>query len=537
MAHNVRAPDASTTPALDAHPVSGAAEFADAIPSADDRLQEAARRALLERPSVSIRARIALAFLLLLALSGGSVLASWFLLSQAQRKLDLLVVVDRLTIEVQQARRFEKNYLLYGTNLADALEHARQASELLAAHLAGGERDPALSERTLATLARDLGQYEDLLTSLARGAHDPTVSTAAQDRDELVARVRDRGARTTSDVLQMAADERRSVQDTLNVAKRIPLVLLAVTLVLAVYVANFLGRQIVGPLTRFVDVTQRIASGDFTPLMPARRYRDEFSNLSLAINRMLQELEHRYQVMVESHKLRAVGTLTAGIAHELNNPLNNITLTASTLRQFHSKLDEPQRLEMLDELVAEADRSQKIVRNLLDFTRQTETAIEPLNLRSLIQDVVGLAQNQVKLHGCTLELHVPPDLPAIHGDRNLLRQVFLNLLLNALDAIDKGGRIQVTADAGREPGFVVTDVADNGTGIPPHMIGAIFDPFFTTKATGKGTGLGLSMSRGIVRQHGGDIRVRSRPGAGSTFSVLLPSTQVEAQIPAGARVP
>lgn len=509
-------------------PVIGATPSMGADSETDDRLQKAAQRAILERPSVSIRARIALAFLLLVALSGGSVLASWYLLSQAQRKLDLLVVVDRLTIEVQQARRFEKNYLLYGTNLADALEHARQASELLAAHLAGGERDPALSERNLATLARDLNQYEDLLTSLARGSHDPTASATAQERDELVSRVREHGARTTSVVLQMAADERRSVQDTLNVAKRIPLALLAVTLVLALYVANFLGRQIVGPLTRFVNVTQRIAAGDFTPLTPARRYRDEFSNLSLAINRMLHELEHRYQVMVESHKLRAVGTLTAGIAHELNNPLNNITLTASTLKQFHAKLDERERLEMLDDLVAEADRSQKIVRNLLDFTRQTEAAIEPLNLRSLIQDVATLAQNQVRLHGCTLEINVPADQPTIHGDRNLLRQVILNLLLNALDAIDKGGRIHVAADAGREPGYVVIDVTDNGTGIPPHVVGAIFDPFFTTKATGKGTGLGLSMSRGIVRQHGGDIRVRSTPGLGSTFSVMLPTTQVEA---------
>jgi two-component system NtrC family sensor kinase len=492
---------------------------------ADDSVQEAAQKALLERPSVSIRARITLAFLLFLALSAGSVFTSWFLVSQAQRKLQLLVLVDRLTIEVQQARRFEKNYLLYGTNLADALEHARQASELLAAHLQTGERDVALTETNLATLARDLDRYEELLAALA--ANERT-QAGATSRAALVASVREHGTGTTSMVLEMAARERQSVQDMLAAAKRVPLFLLGVTLLLTLYVASFLPRQILGPLTRLVNATQRIAAGDFRPLMPARRYRDEFSNLSVAINRMIHELERRYQIVVESHKLRAVGTLTAGIAHELNNPLNNITLTATTLRQFHGKLSEPEQIEMLDDLVSEADRSQTIVRNLLDFTRQTEATVEALDLRKLLEDVVALAQNQVRLHGCTVEVDVPAHLPVVHGDRNLLSQVFLNLLLNALDALDKGGTVRV--GAGREPGFVAAYVTDNGCGIPPHILGSIFDPFFSTKATGKGTGLGLSMSRSIARRHGGDIRVQSTPGAGSTFTVLLPVTPVEAPL-------
>jgi len=493
---------------------------------AEESVREAAQKALLERPSVSIRARITLAFLLFLALSAGSVLTSWSLVSQAQRKLQLLVLVDRLTIEVQQARRFEKNYLLYGTNLADALEHARQASELLAAHLQSGERDVALTDTNLAILARDLDRYEELLTALAEGDQ----ARANASRAALVASVREHGTGTTSMVLEMAANERRSVEDMLAAAKRVPLFLLGVTLFLTVYVASFLARQILGPLTRLLNATQRIAAGDFRPLMPARRYRDEFSDLSVAINRMIHELEHRYQIVVESHKLRAVGTLTAGIAHELNNPLNNITLTATTLRQFHAKLDDAERLEMLDDLVNEADRSQSIVRNLLDFTRQTEAKVEPLDLGRLVEDVVALAQNQIRLHGCTVDVEIPPNLPVVHGDRNLLSQVFLNLLLNALDALDKGGEVQVGAS--RESGFVATHVTDNGCGIPQHVLPSIFDPFFSTKSTGKGTGLGLSMSRNIVRRHGGDIRVRSAPGEGSTFTVLLPTTMVGAELSA-----
>jgi len=491
---------------------------------AEDSVREAAQKALLERPSVSIRARITLAFLLVLALSAGSALTSWWLVSQAQRKLQLLVVVDRLTIEVQQARRFEKNYLLYGTNLADALEHARQASELLAAHLQTGERDVALTDSNLAILARDLDRYEELLTALAES--DQT--RANEGRAALVASVREHGTGTTSMVLQMAASERRSVEDMLAAAKRVPLFL-------TVYVASFLARQILGPLTRLVNATQRIAAGDFRPLMPARRYRDEFSNLSVAINRMIQELEHRYEIVLESHKLRAVGTLTAGIAHELNNPLNNITLTATTLRQFHAKLDDAERMEMLDDLVKEADRSQTIVRNLLDFTRQTEAKVEALDLGRLVEDVVALAQNQIRLHGCMVEVAVPANLPVVHGDRNLLSQVFVNLLLNALDALDKGGTVKVGAS--RESGFVAIHVVDDGCGIPPHILPSIFDPFFSTKSTGKGTGLGLSMSRNIVRHHGGDIKVTSTPGEGSTFTVLLPTTMVGAELSAARSRP
>ncbi|MBN1609496.1 MAG: HAMP domain-containing protein, partial [Polyangiaceae bacterium] len=162
-----------------------------------------------------------------------------------------------------------------------------------------------------------------------------------------------------------------------------------VGMVLSVFLASFLVRQTIGPLGRLVDATQRIAGGDLSPIMPARRYRDEFTELPLGINHMIQELDRRYQIIVESQKLRAVGTLTAGIAHELNNPLNNILLTTTTLRQFYPKLDDRERSEMLDDLVSQAERSQGIVCNLLDFTRQGGTRMEPLDLPSLIRDVTA----------------------------------------------------------------------------------------------------------------------------------------------------
>jgi two-component system NtrC family sensor kinase len=488
-----------------------------------------AEKALQQRPSFSIRTRIKLGFLSLLLLSAGTAVGSWLLLSSIQSKMQLLVLIDRIAIEVQQARRFEKNYFLYGTNLADAVEHARNAHELLSARLEEGESDPVLSTRSLAFLSSQLDSYEETLTALASAQHGSESLAGPGGRSELAARLRRQGARTTSSVLKLAASERSFVEARLAFAKEVPLIFLAAMLVLSVFLASFLARQIVGPLGRLVDATQRIAGGDLSPIMPARRYRDEFTGLSLGINHMIHELDRRYQIILESQKLRAVGTLTAGIAHELNNPLNNILLTATTFRQFGPKLDDRERAEMLDDLVSQAERSQGIVRNLLDFTRQGGARMEPLDLPSLLRDVTALAANQIKFHGCMVQVELPDSLPPVHGDRDLLSQVFLNLFLNALDAMDKGGRIHVSASGIREPGHVVVDVTDTGCGIPEHLLGAVFDPFFTTKPTGAGTGLGLSVSRGIVRKHGGDIHASSKPGIGTTMSVMLPATSVQAE--------
>ena len=306
-----------------------------------------------------------------------------------------------------------------------------------------------------------------------------------------------------------------------------PPIFLATLLVLSVIIANFLARQMLGPLTRLVAAAQRIAQGDFTPMQPARWYRDEFSNLASALNMMVGELARRQKVLVQSHKLRAVGTLTAGVAHELNNPINNIVLTAEMLKEDYFSLSDDERLDMVNDLVEQAGRSQKIVRNLLDFARESKMQTERLDLADLLRGTANLAANQIKLSGAKVLMEIPENLPPIHGDRQSLSQVFLNLLLNAPDhAVGKGGRVAISAEEAREGDFVLVKVSDDGQGIPAHVLPYIFDPFFTTKSKGKGTGLGLSVSLGIVRQHGGDIHVESELGKGTTFTVLLPAVKV-----------
>ena len=348
------------------------------------------------------------------------------------------------------------------------------------------------------------------------------------DHPEIEGKLREHGSLMLSFAQELSDREWKSVRLMFKWANRWPLIFLLFLLLVAIYESNFLARQMIGRLTRLLNLTRRIAEGDFSPIMPTRKYRDEFSNLNIALNRMLHELHRRQELMIQSHKLRAIGTLTAGVAHELNNPINNLTLTASALEEDYYDLNDEERLDMVKDLMSQSERAARIVRNLLDFARESEIKSEHLDMKQLLDDTLKLAANEIKLRKVQVEIDVEDNLPAIHGDKHQLSQVFLNLILNALDAMKEKGKLEITITREGTPGFLVTKVKDNGSGIQPHILPLIFDPFFTTKPTGKGAGLGLSVSLGIVQQHGGDIKVVSTPGLGTVFNVLLSIAEVPA---------
>lgn len=487
-----------------------------------------AQKALKERPSLSLRARLIIGFLLFFVFIAVMIITTIVILNKLDNKTQFLVIADRYTNEIQQARRFEKNYFLYGTNLEAVLEHAIIAQELMKA--SESELKSVLGEHNLSILTQHLEDYLALLRQLEEldRNRDPGV---LPQQPTIEKNLREHGSLMVSFALELSEQERQSVRSMFTWAKRWPLVFLVVLLALAIWESNFLARQMIGRLTRLMNFTKRIAEGDFSPIMPARKYRDEFSNVNMALNSMMHELNRRQELMIESHKLRAIGTLTAGVAHELNNPINNITLTAAALEEDYADLNDDERIDMIKDLVSQAERSGKIVKNLLDFARESEIKTEQLNLGQLLQETLKLAQNEIKLRKVHVDFDFDDNLPSIHGDRQQLSQVFLNLILNSLDAMkDKKGRLEISIARADTPGFLVTEVKDNGSGIPSHILHRIFEPFFTTKSTGKGTGLGLSVSLGIIQRHGGDIRVESAPGLGSVFQVLLPITEVPAAI-------
>jgi two-component system NtrC family sensor kinase len=493
------------------------------------RAAERARQALLSRRRISLRFQIYLGFFLVFIFAVGIATALVFSMIEMEEKLRFLEIVNDYVTEIQQARRFEKNYFLYGTNLSDALENVYQAKEIFNNNRE--ELTRMLGKANLDILQQDMSRYESLLEQLGdlERKQENSPEDAVKKR-EIEVDLRKYGQKLLVFTQDLVRKEKTSLSESIVRSRNIHIYSLVLLLIFVSFYAYLLGSRILRTINRFRVYAQRIASGDFTPITPRRRFGDEFTDLALAINQMIVELERREAVLIQSHKMRAVGTLTAGVAHELNNPLNNISLSAHMLLEDYERLSHEERKEMVVDVVNEAERSKKIIDNLLDFARESGSQLEPLDLAQLLRDTINLAGNQIKLSGIKIEFHVTDNLPRIHGDSQQLRQVFLNLLLNAIDASEKGRKIQVLVLPADEPHYVAVKIIDFGKGIPEHILGSIFDPFFTTKAKGKGTGLGLSVSQGIVAKHGGRIRVSSKEGQGSTFTVTLPITTIPSDI-------
>ena len=481
---------------------------------------------VLSRPRFSLRIHILMMFILLSSLSMALVIGSVIAINHIQKKFSFFQISEKYLFDIAQARRWEKNYFLYGTNLEDAVQTANNAKKILSDNLQ--KVTIILSPENTATVMQHLDKYSELLQELTVLEKNRIKNTGK--KHEIETSLRKHGAEMVKLAATIVQTEQHSMNAMLKLIQRIPVYSLAVVLLLTTFLLWFFVKRLIKPLKLLVESTQKMAKGDFSPIPPMCKYRDEFTTVELAINQMIQELQLREVAMIESHKLRAVGTLTAGVAHELNNPLNNIMLTAHAILEEHNDLSEDELLEMINDLINEADRSRKIIRNLLDFAREGESASGPLDLGVLVNETIKLAQNQIKVSGAKIETKIQTHLPQIRGDKQQLKQVFLNLILNALDAVGKDGIIKISLEQADTPGFLSVKVEDNGCGIPSYILPNIFDPFFTTKGPGKGTGLGLSVSHGIVNIHGGQISIESEERKYSRFTVILPSLNVPADL-------
>jgi signal transduction histidine kinase len=226
--------------------------------------------------------------------------------------------------------------------------------------------------------------------------------------------------------------------------------------------------------------------------------------------------------LAQADKLSSIGLLAAGVAHEINTPLAVISSYAQMLSK---QLRGDARLSpVLDKITQQSFRAAEIANGLLNFSRTSTTEFRSTNLNQVIRDTLSLLEHQLKTAQIGIELDLAEDLPAINGNPGKLQQVFLNLLLNAKEAMPNGGSLRVTTAAN---GHVEARITDSGSGIAPEHMKRIYDPFFTTKTQPKpgdrrGTGLGLSVSYGIIQEHAGKIHVESAIGAGTTFQLEFP---------------
>jgi two-component system NtrC family sensor kinase len=232
-----------------------------------------------------------------------------------------------------------------------------------------------------------------------------------------------------------------------------------------------------------------------------------------------EELERR---LVQADKLSSIGLLAAGVAHEVNTPLAVISTYAQMLAKQVSGDD--QKAKLLDKIAKQTFRASEIVNSLLNFSRSAPTEFAEVDLNRVIRETVSLVEHQFKKAGVATNLSLADNLPNIRGNSGKLQQVFLNLFINARDAMPEGGALTIRSRA--EAGFAVLEVSDTGQGIPPEHLARIYDPFFTTKGPKKGTGLGLSISYGIVHEHDGVIEVDSSVGGGTRFRLDFPGLSI-----------
>jgi C4-dicarboxylate-specific signal transduction histidine kinase len=249
------------------------------------------------------------------------------------------------------------------------------------------------------------------------------------------------------------------------------------------------------------------------------------------IQRREQELRDKQEQLVQAGKLATLGELTTGVAHELNNPLNNIGLFVGNAVDL-IELAVPDKRQIVGELghaMQQVRKATEIISHLRTFGRAAPASREPLSLKQVIERALSLMQEQLRLREIDVTLDLGPQEPVILGNFIQLEQVFINLLTNARDAVADSARKAVRISGSVGTASVEVAFADTGHGIPEGLERRIFDPFFTTKDVGKGTGLGLSIAYGIIKEHSGTISVVSRPGEGATFFIQLPFAQADTE--------
>ncbi len=237
-----------------------------------------------------------------------------------------------------------------------------------------------------------------------------------------------------------------------------------------------------------------------------------------ALEARMKELQRTQTQLIQSAKMAAIGQLAASVAHELNNPLTSILGFAELL--LERAADDGPSNKVLETIIRETNRASDIVHRLLDFSRKTEHEREYSNINQVIRDTLALIYQQIKYSQIIIQENYANDLPLVPLDVNQMKQVFLNIITNAIHAMSRGGKLSIATEEHEDK--IAIHISDTGKGIPAAHLKRIFEPFFTTKPAGQGTGLGLSISQGIVRQHKGRIEVESREGEGTTFTIWLP---------------
>lgn len=487
----------------------------------------------------SLRGKITGAYLMLAV--GTSILgaiAFWDLMF-LQRQVTEGEVVSNLKDAVLEMRREEKNLFLYADDetLSRVNGFVDASLDILDRH--AGVLGEIMRGYEPSSMTRSLIEYRNELAGWSRAAPD-----VRQTREEEIRRL---GHRIYLSAEALSSRERVALKETVEESQWFLIVSFLVIGVAIYVVGHRLKRVAVTPLRQLESRLMPIAEGRFNQLEPPSNDR-EFITFTNAFNRMLKELEIRQKRMLQSEKLASLGTLAAGVAHELNNPLSNISSSCQLLMEELEEAGPEQLATWLKQIDSETERGRNIVRTLLYFGGQRVFERTPTRLEDVVDDTRTIMGKALRERDARLTISIPESL-TLEVDRQRMQQLFINLVQNALHAGGQGVHVRIDAAPCGRNGVAIPEgaavagntqcimdctgqyaaiaVSDDGPGIPPENLSKVFDPFFTSSESGQGVGLGLFIVQEIVREHDGCLAIASLPGHGTQVIILLPGGEAD----------
>lgn len=358
------------------------------------------------------------------------------------------------------------------------------------------------------------------------------------DEEDSVEKMRLKAREIQSFTKELSKRERKNIGAILKMSMNMLLFAHMTILMLGIIVNIKLARSIATPIRKLERVTKKVASGDFSEVIEVKG-KNEITSLEISFNQMqerlqdtrrslelaIKRLHEKQEELVESEKLASLGRIAAGVAHEINNPLAIVNEKAGLIQDILEMSGDLQNKEkfsnLTDGIIGSVNRCRAITHRLLGFARKMDVTIETMDLNESIREVKEFLGKEILFKSIRFEMNLMEGLPKINSDKGQLEQVFLNIMKNAIDAVEEGGLVTVSTGT-KDEDTVCVSIRDNGTGIPDDKLKQIFEPFFTTKGREKGTGLGLFVSYGIMKKLGGSIIVESGVDKGTTFIIDIP---------------
>ncbi len=525
---------------------------------------------------MSLKKKIALSFFISAFIIAILAAFEYINFVELKKEVRYLETTDTINRKSLQLRRHEKNYFLYSPQKADEESAAVHAylddlKDLLA-------KNPDIDKTDKLALRGSIAGYERLFTgiesssrrladlfertkasyhkseksfSLVEATFLERPSQSAEFLEKafllprkhaLIAGLRELDAdivalrKIGEDIVATSKDldkvAREKAETVIRVSQVAILIFIPLFFVVGIGLLFFITTNVVRRLMLLINVVEKTGRGSYPHLSLPRSKGNAHDEVGVLIDKFNEmedqlalheaELEQTNRELMQARKLAAIGTLASGVAHELNNPLNNIYLSAQVLAREAGEHCTSGAKEAVSDIVGQTERVKRIVGDLLEFARGREPHFTPVELQGLISGAYRRLGSTRNIENVRFSLDVDPPQIVIAADEGQLEQVFNNLLANAVDAMEGRGSLSVRAR--RNEGSAIVEVSDTGRGIPPESVDKIFEPFFTTKD--RGTGLGLAIVYNIVKKHGGDITVESEEGKGTTFTITLPLKKV-----------